>query len=162
MQVEHSRSHLIRSNSWRQTKWQHDDVQPRISERTSQKLVTGKYRCRKVRVYPTKCGEQLGRDPSKSLVLKSFFWGENTLGLVPSSHPHSLGYACTLCTPTAPLPKKPLRGFFCDSVFTTSVPHGGIRRLSEVLLETLSEEDFLLGVLLPLIVFPLSLSPKLG
>ena len=34
--------------------------------------------------------------------LKEFFWGENTLGLVPSSHPHSLGYACTLYAPTSP------------------------------------------------------------
>ena len=66
-------------------------------------LATGKYGCRKVRVYPAECGEQLGRDPSKngsskSLVLKSSS-GEGTLGFVPSSHPHSLGYACTLYAP---------------------------------------------------------------
>ena len=58
-------------------------------------------------MYPTECGEQLGRDPSKngnskSLVLKGFFWEENTLGLVPSCRPHSLGYACTLYAPTSP------------------------------------------------------------
>ena len=39
-------------------------------------------------MYPTECSEQLGRDPSKngsskSLVLKGFFWGGNTLGLLP-------------------------------------------------------------------------------
>ena len=28
-------------------------------------LATGKYECREVRVYPTECCEQLGRDPSK-------------------------------------------------------------------------------------------------
>ena len=72
-------------------------------------LETGKYGCTKVRVYSAECSEQLGRDPSKngsskSLVSKSFFCGGNTLGLVPSSHPHSLGYACTLYAPTSPLP----------------------------------------------------------
>ena len=36
--------------------------------------------------------------------LEDFFWGGNTLGLVPSSHPHSVGYACTLYAPTSPLP----------------------------------------------------------
>ena len=68
-------------------------------------LATGKYGCRKVRVYPTECSEQLGRDPSKigsskSLVLKSFS-GEGTLW---DSHPDSLGYPCTLYAPTSPLP----------------------------------------------------------
>ena len=55
-------------------------------------LATGKYGCREVRVYPTECGEQLGRDPSKNgsskpLVSKGVFWGGNTLGLVPSCRP---------------------------------------------------------------------------
>ena len=35
---------------------------------------------------------------------KEFFWGGNTLGLVPSSHPRSPGYACTLSGHTSPLP----------------------------------------------------------
>ena len=75
-------------------------------------LVTGKYGCTEVRVYPAECGEQLGTDPSKigsskSLVLKSFFfWGGNTLGLIPASLPHTLGYACTFYAPTSPPPKK--------------------------------------------------------
>ena len=34
---------------------------------------------------------------------EEFFWGGNTLGLVPSSRPRSLGYACTLYAPTSPL-----------------------------------------------------------
>ena len=50
----------------------------------TRQLATGKYGCRKARVCPAECGQQLGRDPSKhgsskSLVLKSFsgegpFW----------------------------------------------------------------------------------------
>ena len=51
-------------------------------------LATGKYGCTEVRVYHAECIQQLGRDPSKigsskSLVLKSFFWTGNTLGLLP-------------------------------------------------------------------------------
>ena len=70
-----------------------------------------KYGCRKVRVYPTECGQQVGRDSlkngsSKSLVLKTLFIGGNTLGLVPSNLPHTLGYACTLYAPTSPHPNK--------------------------------------------------------
>ena len=72
-------------------------------------LAEGKYGCHQVQVYPAECGEQLGRDPSKigsskSLVLKSFSGEGNALGLVPSSHPHSLGYACTLYAPHFPFP----------------------------------------------------------
>ena len=70
-------------------------------------LATGKYGCRKVRVYPAECGEQLGRDPSKkgsskSLVLKSFS-GEGTLW--DSSLPVTLTPWDTpvLCTPPLPL-----------------------------------------------------------
>ena len=70
-----------------------------------QRLVKGKYRCRKVRVYPAECGEQLGRDPSKNGSSKSLVFKES-VGLVPSSHPHSLGYACTLCAPHFPSPKE--------------------------------------------------------
>ena len=69
---------------------------------------TGKYGCRGVRVYPTECGEQLGRDPSKngsskSLVLKSLS-GEGTLW--DSSLPVALTLWDTpvLCTPPLPLP----------------------------------------------------------
>ena len=70
-------------------------------------LATGKYGCRKVRVYPTECGQQLGRSPSKlgsskSLVFEEFFLGEGTLGLFPASLPHTLGYTCTF-TPPLPL-----------------------------------------------------------
>ena len=73
-------------------------------------LVTGNYRCTEVRVYPAECGEQLGTDPSKigsskSLVFKEFSWGENTLGLVPATLPHTLGYACTFYAPASPPPK---------------------------------------------------------
>ena len=65
----------------------------------------GKYGCRKVRVYPTKFGRQLGRDPSKKWELQlpcfeGFFWAEI---LVPASFHNTLGYACTLYTPTFPL-----------------------------------------------------------
>ena len=73
-----------------------------LSERSY--LATGKYGCREVRVYPTECGEQLERDPSKKLQIpcfKEFFWGGNTSGLVPSCRPHSLGYAFTLYAPTS-------------------------------------------------------------
>ena len=71
-------------------------------------LVTGKYGCTEVRVYPAECGQQLGTDPSKnrsskSLVLKGVFWRGNALGLVPSCRPRFLGYACTLYAPTSPL-----------------------------------------------------------
>ena len=42
---------------------------------------------------------------------EEFFQGGNTLGLVPASHPHTLGYACTFYAPTSPLPKFVF--FFC-------------------------------------------------
>ena len=35
---------------------------------------------------------------------EEFFWGGNTLGLVPASLPHALGYACTFYAPTSPPP----------------------------------------------------------
>ena len=35
---------------------------------------------------------------------EEFFWGGNTLGLVPASLPHTLGYACTFYAPTSPPP----------------------------------------------------------
>ena len=72
-------------------------------------LVTGKYGCTEVRVYPAECGEQLGTDPSKigssqSLVLKSFS-GEGTLW--DSSLPISLTLWDTraLFAPPLPLPQ---------------------------------------------------------
>ena len=34
---------------------------------------------------------------------EGFFWEGNPLGFVPASLPHTLGYACTLYTPTSPL-----------------------------------------------------------
>ena len=40
---------------------------------------------------------------------EEFFCGGNTLGLVPASLPHTLGYACTFYSPTFPLP-IPRRG----------------------------------------------------
>ena len=69
-------------------------------------LVTGKYGCTEVRVYPAECGEQLGTDPSKigsskSLVLKSFS-GEGTLwdsSLPPPSH---FGIRLHFYAPTSP------------------------------------------------------------
>ena len=70
-------------------------------------LETGKYGCRKVRVYATECGEQLGRDPSengssKSLVLKSFsregtLWDSSLLVAL------TLWDTPVLCTPPLPL-----------------------------------------------------------
>ena len=75
-------------------------------------LVTGKYGCTEVRVYPAECGEQLGTDPSKigsskSLVLKGFS-GEGTLW--DSSLPVSLTLWDTpaLFTPPLPLPQSPM------------------------------------------------------
>ena len=35
---------------------------------------------------------------------EEFFWGGNTLGLIPASLPHALGYACTFYAPTSPPP----------------------------------------------------------
>ena len=46
---------------------------------------------------------------------EEFFWGGNTLGLVPASLPHALGNACTFYTPTSPPPKS-------DSKETFGVP----------------------------------------
>ena len=73
-------------------------------------LVTGKYGCTEVRVYPAECGEQLGTDlskvgSSKSLVLKSFP-GEGTLW--DSSLPVSLTLWDTpaLFTPPLLLPQS--------------------------------------------------------
>ena len=42
----------------------------------SKPLATGKYGCRKVRVYPTECGEQLGRDPKKIWELQISYFEE--------------------------------------------------------------------------------------
>ena len=72
-------------------------------------LGQGKYGCRKVRVYPTECGQQVGRGPSKngnskSLVLKTLFIGGNTLGLVPSSSPSHFGIRLYFVRPQLPSP----------------------------------------------------------
>ena len=37
---------------------------------------------------------------------EEFFWGGNTLGLVPASLPHTLGHACTFYAPTSPPPRQ--------------------------------------------------------
>ena len=39
---------------------------------------------------------------------EEFLWGGNTLGLVPASLPHALGYACTFYAPTSPPPIQTL------------------------------------------------------
>ena len=57
-------------------------------------------------VRPTTWDRSLKKWELQFPCFEEFFWGENTLGLVPSSLPHSLGYACTLYTPTFPSPKK--------------------------------------------------------
>ena len=55
----------------------HQKVHPRVRKIfVAQILATGKYGCTEVRVYPAECGEQLGRDPKK-LVLMTF-WVERT------------------------------------------------------------------------------------
>ena len=37
---------------------------------------------------------------------EEFLGGENVLGLVPASLPHTLGYACTFYAPTSPSPRN--------------------------------------------------------
>ena len=90
---------------------------PKSEIRIGRELATRKDGCTEVRVYTAECGEQLGRDlskngSSKSLIFEEFFffWGGNTLGLVPASLPHTLGYACTFYTPTTPPPRSEGRG----------------------------------------------------
>ena len=72
------------------------------------RLATGKWGCTEIRVYPTECGKQFGRVPSKigstSLVLKSFWVERNVFGTRPASLPRTLGYACTFYAPTSPPP----------------------------------------------------------
>ena len=62
-----------------------------------------RYRC-----IPQCAANKLGKIPQKwELQIPSFedFFGEkNSLGLVPASVPHTLGYTCTLYSPTSPLP----------------------------------------------------------
>ena len=43
---------------------------------------------------------------------EEFWGGENVLGLVPASLPHTLGYACTFYAPTSPPPRFSLRIIF--------------------------------------------------
>ena len=40
---------------------------------------------------------------------EEFLGGENVLGLVPGSLPHTLGYACTFYAPTSPPPTSVLK-----------------------------------------------------
>ena len=61
---------------------------------------------------------------SKSLVLKSFLGGENVLGLVPASLPHTLGYACTFYAPTSPAPIRFLGGRFGYFLFFSARGRG--------------------------------------
>ena len=72
-------------------------------------LATGKYGCRKVRVYPAECGEQLGRDPSKngsskSLVSQSFS-GEGTLWDSSCLLPSHFGIRLYFVRPHCPSPE---------------------------------------------------------
>ena len=67
------------------------------------------------------------RDPSKnvsskSLILWSFFGGGNSVGYVPSSLPHTLGYTCTLYTTTSPLS-------MCDCHCKVPTPKAGRQSL---------------------------------
>ena len=72
-------------------------------------LAAEKYGFRKVRLYPTECGEQLGRDPSKhgsskSLVLKSFFFpGREHFGTRPCLSPPHVGIPLYFVRPHSPL-----------------------------------------------------------
>ena len=105
-----------------------------IPNLSSERLATGKYGCAEVRVYPAECGEQLGTDPSKigsskSLVFKSFFSGEWTLG--DSSLPVSLTLWDTpaLLTPPLPLPQNVLPYSSLPSVtkrIPTRINHFGV------------------------------------
>ena len=58
---------------------------------------------------PRSAANNLGEIP-KNLELQiscfeEFLGGENVLGLVPASLPHTLGYACAFYAPTSPPPK---------------------------------------------------------
>ena len=56
---------------------------------------------------PQSAANNLGEIPQRMGApnpFEEFFWGGNTLGLVPSSLPHIVGYASTLYAPTSPLP----------------------------------------------------------
>ena len=59
---------------------------------------------------PRSAANNLGEIPKNwELQISCFeeFWGgENVLGLVPASLPHTLGYACTFYAPTSPPPKE--------------------------------------------------------
>ena len=76
--------------------------------------ITGveRYRCI-LRSAANNLGEIPQNMGAQILWFKEFFWRRNTLGLVPSSHPHSLGYACTLHAPTSPL-LIPIRNDFLN------------------------------------------------
>ena len=74
-------------------------------------LATGKCGCREVRVYPTECGEQGFRDPSKNgsrkyLVLKVFFFflGSEHFGTRPFLSPSPSGIRLYFVRPHFPSP----------------------------------------------------------
>ena len=69
---------------------------------------------------PRSAANNLGEIPqkngsSKSPCFKEFFRGGTAEGLIPSRHPHSLGYACTLYAPTSPLPILVFRPMSVDN-----------------------------------------------
>ena len=75
-------------------------------------LVTGKYGCTEVLVYPAECGAQLGRDPwkigsSKSLVFKNFS-EEGTLWDSSCQSPSRFGMRLHFSHPHFPSPKHEL------------------------------------------------------
>ena len=73
-------------------------------------LAKGKYGCTEVRVYPAECGEQLGRDPSKTGSSKSpvsrVFLGREHFGTRPCQSPSRFGIRLhfKFYAPTSPPP----------------------------------------------------------
>ena len=69
-------------------------------------LVTGKYGCTSVsrRVRRITWESSLKNWELQIPCFEEFFWGGNTLGLVPASLPHALGYVCTFYAPASPPP----------------------------------------------------------
>ena len=71
-----------------------------------QHLATGKHGCREVRVYPTECGEQLGKDPSKNGSSKSLLLKREHFGTRPFLSPSLSGIRLNFVRPHFPCPKK--------------------------------------------------------
>ena len=59
---------------------------------------------------------------------EEFFWRGNTLGLVPASLPHALGYACTFYAPTSPPPTPALVGNCSATRCSVAAPPPGARQ----------------------------------